>query len=109
MASTRHLRLVPSPGEPTTPGVLHAQVDPRSGDVDVVADQLFRTVGTSDDAELAAAEAAGAMTIEAAALALRDAHISHRVEPDGLLIPLETWDAARQELLSHGWTIHLTG
>lgn len=108
MASPRNLRLVPSPGEPTMPGVLHAQVNPRSGHVDVVADQLYRTVGTSDETRLAAAETAGAITLEAASQVLRDAHLAHRVDPDGLLIPADAWGSAHEKLLSLGWTIHLT-
>ena len=99
---------MPSPPEPIEPGILHAQVNPRSGHVDIVADQLYRTVGTSDEAELAAAEAAGAITLEAASQALRAAHVAHRDEGDGLIVPADAWGSAHEKLLSLGWTIHLT-
>ena len=108
MVSPRHLRLVPSLGAPTEPGVLHAQVDPRSGYVDAVADQLYRTIGTSDEAELATAEAEAAVTLTAASAVLRDAHIEHQDDGDGLLIPTDSWGPAHEKLVSLGWTIHLT-
>lgn len=105
MAVPRHLRLVPSSPAPNMPGILHAHVDPRSGDVDIVPDAIYRTIGTGDDAELAAAEAAGTLTIEAASAVLRDAHVAHRVDPDGVIVPTDGWESAHRELTGRGWTI----